>query len=87
MNVLAILDVFNASTSWLLALNPALGYTLMGLLLTALIGTAGFALARLRLSPLWALTLLVPLLGVIMLWVLAYCRWPADVTITTSKAE
>jgi hypothetical protein len=72
------LNLINASSIWLLGLNPALGYSIMGVLLAVLIGLAGFALSRLRISPLWALCLLVPFLSALMLWVLALRRWPVD---------
>lgn len=73
--MIEFLNLINASTAWLLSVPPALGYSIMGLLLTILIGTAGFACARLRISPLWALLLLVPYANVIVIWILAYSGW------------
>lgn len=73
--MIEFLDAINSTSAWLLAAPPALGYTIMGLLLTATIGTCGFALARLGRSPLWALVLLVPFASAIGIWILAYCRW------------
>ena len=73
--MIEFLNLINGSTAWLLSLNPALGYSIMGLLLAVLIGVAGFACARLRISPLWALALLVPYVNVIIIWILAYSRW------------
>lgn len=78
--MIEFLNLINASTAWLLSVNPGVGYTIMGLLVTSLIGIAGFAAARLRFSPVWVLTMLVPFLSLIIIWILAYCRWPVDNT-------
>ena len=36
----------------------------------------GVVLVRTGRSPLWALAFLLPYAGVVVLWVLAYVRWP-----------
>jgi hypothetical protein len=49
---------------------------LIGMLCVWLIGIGSFVLARLGLSPLWILMLLVPGVNVIGIWLFAYARWP-----------
>lgn len=77
-----VMDASLTLTRALMALPPALGYTLLGLLLMAALVLGGLALARWRLSPLWVLLLLVPYANVIGIWILAYARWPVDKGIT-----
>ena len=69
--------LLEAPAAALLHLPPWLGYFLLGLLLTYMIGTAGWIIARSGRSPLWALLLLVPWVNVVAIWLFAYCRWPA----------
>lgn len=53
-----------------------LSLLVVGLIMAARIGFAGYVLARTGRSPLWSLALLVPLLELVGIWVLAYVRWP-----------
>jgi len=57
-------------------LSPWLAHLILGLILVARIGGAGFILARSGRSPLWALAILVPLVSIVGLWVFAFVRWP-----------
>lgn len=41
---------------------------------------AGMVLKRIGLSPWWALLCFVPMVAVAALWLLAFIRWPRDVT-------
>lgn len=49
---------------------------MVGLVLAARIGFAGYVLARAGFSPLWSLVLLVPLADIPAIWIFAYVRWP-----------
>jgi hypothetical protein len=62
----------------LMALPYWLGYLVLGVLVLGLIGGAGFILARLGISPLWALLLVVPVGQLIAYWWLAYAAWPRE---------
>ncbi len=63
----------------LLQLLPAwAGYLLLGVVVLGLISCAGFILARLGRSPLWALLLVVPVFQILAVWVLAFQRWPRE---------
>jgi hypothetical protein len=55
-----------------------LGYLLLGVLVVGLIGCGGFVLARLGISPLWALLLVVPVLQLAAYWWLAFKAWPRE---------
>ena len=37
---------------------------------------AAYALVKARVTPLWSILLLVPYLDVVVLWVIAFLRWP-----------
>ena len=65
-----------APTAWLLAQPPVVGYTLLGLIVCTAIIIVGLALAKLRISPLWAVTIMLPVVAIPLLWVLAYKKWP-----------
>lgn len=49
---------------------------IVGIILAARIGFAGYVLARAGFSPLWSLVLLVPLADIPAIWLFAYARWP-----------
>jgi hypothetical protein len=49
---------------------------MVGIILAARIGFAGYVLARAGFSPLWSLVLLVPLADIPAIWIFAYARWP-----------
>lgn len=78
------LDLLAAPSLWLLRKPPFIGMTIVGLLLCAGLIMSGLAIARLpmarRRSPLWALAILVPPVPVILLWILAYKKWPQPQT-------
>ena len=59
-----------------LPIAPWLGHLIIGLYLVALIAFAAIVLVKMRVTPIWALVLLVPLGNVIGAWLLAYARWP-----------
>jgi hypothetical protein len=63
---------------WLSALGTPywLYLLIVGLYVAALIGLAGWVLARTGRSPLWSLLLLVPTVNVVAIWALAYAKWP-----------
>ena len=77
-DVLVFLNTLYAPQAWFLSLPPIVSMTIVGLVLAALLGAAGVILARLGIKPLWALLLLVPTVGVIALWVLAYRPFPRE---------
>ena len=70
------LDAFAFPTVWLLNQPPVIGYTALGLVICAALIVCGIALAKLRLSPLWVLGMLVPIAAIPLLWILAYMQWP-----------
>ncbi len=49
---------------------------LAGVLIVWMMTLGSFVLARLGLSPLWVLLLLVPGANVVGIWLFAYGRWP-----------
>lgn len=63
--------------------NPMMdGYSLSGLLMLALMLAVilfpiGRILGRIGLSPFWSILAVVPLLGLLGLWALAFMEWPA----------
>lgn len=73
-----LLNTLYAPQAWFLALSPILAYTVIGVVIAALLGCAGFILARLGYKPLWALLLLLPTVNVIAVWVLAYRQFPRE---------
>ena len=62
--------------AWLLELEPWLGLLIIGLWLVAVLAFASIAMVRAGLTPVWSLLLLVPVVGIVGLWVFAYARWP-----------
>ena len=62
--------------AWLLELEPWLGHLIIGLWLVAVLAFAAIAMVRAGLTPVWTLLLLVPVVGIVGLWVFAYARWP-----------
>lgn len=62
--------------AWLLELEPWLGHLIIGLWLVAVLAFASIAMVRAGLTPVWSLLLLVPVIGIVGLWVFAYARWP-----------
>jgi hypothetical protein len=73
-----LLDTLYAPQAWFLGLSPYISMSLVGVIVAALLAFAGFVLARLGYKPLWALLLLVPTVGVIAMWVLAYRKFPRE---------
>ncbi len=63
---------------WFLSLpiEPWLGHLVIGLYLVALIAFGAVVLVKIRVTPVWALLLLVPLGSIAAAWLLAYTRWP-----------
>lgn len=61
----------------ILSLDPWIGYTLLGVILTYTLVLGGWTAARAGRSPLWGLLLLIPYLNVLFLWGLAYAHWPS----------
>ena len=59
-----------------LPIEPWLGHLIVGLYLVALIAFGAVVLVKIRITPVWALLLLVPLGSIVAAWVLAYARWP-----------
>lgn len=59
-----------------LGLPPAIGYAIVGVLLTYSISLGGWVLARAGRSPMWVLLLLIPYVNVLAVWYFAYSRWP-----------
>ena len=51
---------------------------ILGLFVWAVVAVFGRILNRAGYSRWWLLTIVVPLLNVIMLWVLAFAIWPVD---------
>ena len=51
---------------------------ILGLFVWAVVAVFGRILSRAGYSRWWLLTIVVPLLNVIMLWVLAFAVWPVD---------
>ncbi len=76
--LLPILQTIAAQQDWLLRLSPSLHLLLIGTMLALMLALTGFVLARLGYRPLWALLLLVPTLGVVAVWVLAYRAFPVQ---------
>jgi len=64
--------------SILLHLPPALGYTLLGLYLGAKVLLAAWVAARAGRSPLWGLTMIIPGMELIAVWIFAITPWPAQ---------
>lgn len=62
--------------AWLLELEPWLGHLIIGLWLVTVLAFASIAMVRAGLTPVWSLLLLVPVIGIVGLWVFAYARWP-----------
>ena len=60
----------------ILSLEPWIGYTLLGVILTYTLVLGGWTAAKAGRSPLWGLLLLVPYVNVLAIWALAYARWP-----------
>ncbi len=78
-----VLDMLDALHQPFLAFMQApreWAYLLLGILITYAMGAGGFALARLGLSPLWVLSLLVPFLNLAAIYRLAFMRWPREKT-------
>jgi hypothetical protein len=48
----------------------------IGVYIVMLMSFAAYALVKARVTPLWSILLLVPYLDVIVLWVIAFIRWP-----------
>ncbi|MEM1400892.1 MAG: hypothetical protein AAGF58_13460 [Pseudomonadota bacterium] len=59
-------------------LPPWLANLIIGIDIVALMGFAAFACVRARISPLWVLGLLIPIINVALIWLAAYVRWPVD---------
>jgi len=78
MPLLTLLQKIAAQQDWLLAFSPSLRLLLIGCMLAAMLALSGFVLARLGYRPLWALLLLVPTVGIVAVWVLAYRAFPAQ---------
>lgn len=76
--LITFLETLNAPQAWLLGQSPYLSMTLVGLMLSAMLGLAGIILARLGYKPLWALLLLVPTLNLVALWALALRKFPRE---------
>jgi hypothetical protein len=75
---LDLLDQLYAPQAWFLNLSPYVSMTLLGLIVAAMLGLAGVALARLGYKPLWALVLLVPTLCLVGVWAIAYLKFPRE---------
>jgi hypothetical protein len=73
-----LLATLSAPTFWLFSQPPAIGYTILGVLLMLALIAWGVALAKMRYSPLWVLVLLVPVLVIPALWYIAFARWPIE---------
>jgi hypothetical protein len=75
---LSLLDAAYAPQAWFLSLSPYISLSIVGVIIAALLACSGFVLARLGYKPLWALLLIVPTVGVIAMWVLAYRKFPRE---------
>lgn len=73
-----VLDTLYAPQAWLMGFSPYIYVTVIGIVIAAALGLAGFTLARMGHRPLWALLLLVPTAIVVALWVLAFTRFPRE---------
>jgi hypothetical protein len=76
--LVSLLDAAYAPQAWFLSLSPYISMSLVGVVVAALLAFSGFVLARMGYKPLWALLLLVPTVGVIAMWVLAYREFPRE---------
>lgn len=76
--LLSLLDAIYAPQAALMGLSQYISLSIIGVIIAALLGFAGFVLARMGYKPLWALLLLVPTVGVIAMWVLAYRKFPRE---------
>lgn len=72
------LDALSQPLNWLFAQPPAIGYTILGVIMMAAIIIWGVALAKMRFSPLWVLIILVPVLVIPALWYAAFAKWPIE---------
>ena len=76
--IISVLDALYKPQAMFLALSPYISMTIVGLMIAAALTLAGFILARMGYKPLWAITLIVPTLNVIAIWVLAVVTFPID---------
>ena len=71
-----VLRLLAQPTIWLLSLPQVPAMSIISLLACSAIIVGGLALAKLRFSPLWVLSILAPYIPIILLWILAYKKWP-----------
>jgi len=64
--------------SFVAILPEWLAWLVVALAVTWTMVAYGFLIARTGRGPLWALGVLLPFVGVVVLWWLAYGRWPRD---------
>jgi energy-coupling factor transporter transmembrane protein EcfT len=76
--IIPILDALYKPQAMFLTLSPYISMTIVGLMIATALTLAGFILARLGYKPLWAIALIIPTLGVIAIWVLAFVKFPVD---------
>jgi hypothetical protein len=76
--LLKLYDALYAPQAWFLSLSPYISMSIVGLMVTGMLGCAGFALARMGYKPLWALLLLAPTISVAALWVVAFLPFPRE---------
>lgn len=83
--LLPLLEILHAPQAWLFSLSPHVAMVAIGLMIASALGLAGFVLARLGYRPLWAVLLLVPTLGLMALWVLAFKKFPRETSPTANR--
>jgi len=75
--MMTVLALYGAPLELLLQQPRWLALSVISLIVFAKMILGGLSLARAGRNPLWVLTLLVPVLDVVALWVFAFSRWPA----------
>lgn len=85
--VTPLLDFYSAPMEWLLSLPGWGGYLLLGCLMAARMGLAGWVLAKSGRSPLWVCLVLAPYLDVLAIWTYAYSRWPSFEDLDANRSD
>jgi hypothetical protein len=49
---------------------------IIGIYIVALMSFAAYSLVKARVTPLWSILLLVPPVAVVVIWAIAFIRWP-----------
>ena len=73
-----ILDLLTTiyGPAWM-GMLPHWGINLViGIYIVMLMSFAGYALVKARVTPLWSILLLIPLVSVFVVWAIAFIRWP-----------